>query len=375
MRRPAIRSLLLGLLSLVAAVYLAALGWLKWNEVALVYRPVTRLDPLPGDLGLTPERLHAAGEDGTSHVLWVYPSSRGRQAPWIIFLHGNGANVTTSVNVARCHQLSLLGLNVLAVEYPGFGESPGEPSEPAMVAAAQAAWRWLTGAIGVPAQHVAIYGWSLGSAVATQLASDVDEGALVLEGAFTSVADRAGEEYPWVPVSLLLRHPFASEERIAAAGSPLLLLHARDDDIVPFAHGERLIAAARGLRQLVPLAGGHVYPNLVSEEAYLRALHVFLSDALDTALTPPPRSLGQALLESLPTDPARRTAGLALAQAVLSGSRRGYNRASYAIEYAGRRWLEVEAASGVELLRLNAEAHAATPSAQAAYARATAARH
>lgn len=371
MPRPAARSLVLGLLSLVAALYLGALGWLKWNEVALVYRPVTRLDPLPGDLGLQPERLRAAGEDGASHLLWVYRSAYGAEAPWVLFLHGNGANVTTSINVARCHQLSLLGLNVVAVEYPGFGESPGEPSEPAMVAAAQAAWRWLTADIGVPKPRVAIYGWSLGSGIATQLASEVEEGALVLEGAFTSVADRAGEEYPWLPVSLLLRHPFASRDRIGAAGSPLLLLHARDDDIVPFAHGERLLAAARGLRQLVPLAGGHVYPNLVSEDAYLRALHAFLSEALDHALTPPPRSLGVALLETLPTDPARRAAGLALAQGVLSGAQGGYNRASYAVEYAGRRWLDVEADAGIELLRLNAQAQAATPSAQAAYARAT----
>jgi pimeloyl-ACP methyl ester carboxylesterase len=373
MARPAVRSLVVVLLSLAAALYLGALGWLKWNEVALVYRPVTHLDPLPGDLGLKPEQLRATGEDGASHLLWVFRSVQRPQAPWVLFLHGNGANVTTSVNVARCHQLSLLGLNVVAVEYPGFGQSPGEPSEPGMVAAASAAWRWITRDIGVPEARVAIYGWSLGSGIATQLASEVDEGALVLEGAFTSVTDRASEEYPWVPVSLLLRHPFASRDRIGAAGSPLLLLHARDDDIVPFAHGERLLAAARGLRQLVPLAGGHVYPNLVSEDAYLRALHAFLSDAFDQGLTPPPRSLGQALLETLPTDPTRRTAGLALAQAVLSGSERGYNRASYAIEYAGRRWLEVEADAGIQLLRLNAQVHAATPSAQAAYARATSA--
>lgn len=372
MARPAARSLALGLLSLVAALYIGALGWLKWNEVELVYRPVTRLDPLPGDLGLKPERLLVSGEGGQAHLLLAYRAPSGAGAPWVLFLHGNGANVTTAINVARCHQLSLLGLNVVAVEYPGFGESPGGPSEPAMAAAARAGFRWITRDIGVPAPRVAIYGWSLGSGVATQLAAEVGEGALVLEGAFTSVVDRAREEYPWVPVSLLLRHPFASRDRIGDAGSPLLLLHARDDDIVPFAHGQRLLTAARGLRQLVPLAGGHVYPNLASEDAYLRALHAFLSDAFGQALTPPPRSLGTALLETLPTDPTRRDAGLALAQDVLSGARRGYNRASYAVEYAGRRWLDVDADAGIELLRLNAQAQAATPSAQAAYARATA---
>ena len=73
---------------------------------------------------------------------------------------------------------------------------------------------------GVPASSIAIYGWSLGSGVATDLASAVDERAVVLEGAFSGVDDRASELYPWLPIRLMVRNRFASRERIARLGSP-----------------------------------------------------------------------------------------------------------------------------------------------------------
>ncbi len=91
---------------------------------------------------------------------------------------------------------------------------------------------------------IAIYGWSLGSGVATDLASAVDERAVVLEGAFSGVDDRASELYPWLPIRLMVRNRFASRERIARLGSPLLLLHATDDTVVPVSHART--AAGRG---------------------------------------------------------------------------------------------------------------------------------
>lgn len=340
----------------LAAVYLGVLGWLKWHEVEMVYRPVAELQPVASDLGLRPERLQVAGADGTRHLLWVYRTRPATDAPWVIFLHGNGANVSTPMNVARCHQLTLLGLNVVAVEYPGYGGSPGTPSERGMVAAGTAAWTWLTEAIGVPDRRIAIYGWSLGSGAATQVAADVGEGALILEGAFTSVADVAADAYPLLPVRWLLRDPFASADRIARTGSPLLLLHARDDEIVPFSHGERLHAAARGPRQLVPLTGGHIYLNLVREDDYLAAVHAFLGTALGVGLQAPPRSLVLRLLAAAEGDDDARAAALALVARVRAGELRGYNAASYALGHAARRWRTVDPAGADTLLAKSAGA-------------------
>jgi len=337
------------LVALVLCLYLGVLGWLKWNEVEMIYRPVAAMAPIASDLGLSPERVEVQGADARTHPLWVFRSRVADVGAWVIFLHGNGANVSTPMNVARYHQLTLLGMHVVAVEYPGYGASPGIPSEPGMVAAGTAAWSWLTRDLGVAPERVAIYGWSLGSGAATQVAADVNEAALVLEGAFTSVADRAAEVYPYLPVRWLIRHPFASRDRIARVDSPVLLLHARDDEIVPFSHAERLHEAARGARHLVPLSGGHIYPNLVREDDYLRALHDFLGSALDVRLSPPPRSMAVALIEAAERNAAARQTALALLDRATRDGSRTWNAASYALQYAARHWQEVDPAGAAAI--------------------------
>ena len=200
----------------------------------------------------------------------------------MVYLHGNGANLSTPENVERYEALRRLGFQIVAPEYPGFGEVNGTPSEAALDAAARDAWDWLREQ-GVPASAIVIYGWSLGSGVATDLASAVDERAVILEGAFSGVDDRASELYPWLPIRLMVRNRFASRERIARLGSPLLLLHATDDTIVPVSHARTLLAAAREPRRLVELTGGHVHLNRRDEARYTQALQAFFASVFPSA--------------------------------------------------------------------------------------------
>src|SRR5690606_9215919 len=158
------------------------------------------------------------------------------------------------------------------------------------------------------------------------------------------------EIYPYLPVRWLLRHPFDSRGRIGRAGSPMLLLHARDDEVVPFGHAERLRQAAHGLRQLVPLSGGHIHANLVREDDYLHALHGFLGPALGVTLAAPPRSLVVLLLDASEAGSEARAAALAVAQRVGAGREAGFNAASYAWGFAARRWRTVDAAGADALI-------------------------
>src|SRR4029450_12296291 len=110
-----------------------------------------------------------------------------RQTPyWILFLHGNAAAISSGPHVRRYDQLRGLGMNVLAVEYPGFGDVGGVASERGMQATGRAAFDHLRRVEGVPADHIAIYGWSLGTGAAVPLARDVDAAALIVEGSVTS---------------------------------------------------------------------------------------------------------------------------------------------------------------------------------------------
>lgn len=285
-RRRFARWSLRGALVAVALAYLTIVGYMMANEVALVFAPARTLPAVPAELDARLQRVPRVLSDGASGRVWVMRQAARPDAPWVLFLHGNAATVGASVNLERYEHLRALGLQVAAPEYPGYGDMPGTPSEDGLVAAARDGWDWLR-AQGVPPSRIVVYGWSLGSGVATALATAVDEQALILEGAFTGVDDRAAELYPWLPVRLMIRTRFASRDRIARIGSPLLLLHAADDTIIPYAHGERLLALAQAPKTLVTLQGGHIHPNRADRARYEGALRDFLSTTLGPgALSP-----------------------------------------------------------------------------------------
>lgn len=278
------RGSLLGALVASGLAYLTAIAYLKVNEAALVFAPNRQVAPLPDDLAARARWLPSATASGSLGELLVLTSPVARDpAPWLVFLHGNAAHVASRPNLSRYRQLLSLGVHVVAPEYPGYGRLDGSPSEAGAVEAARGAWTWLRES-GVPPDRIVLYGWSLGSGVATHLAVEAEERGVVLEGAFTGVDDRASELYPWLPVRWIASHRFASRERIARISSPLLLLHARDDRVIPFGHAERMLALASGPKRLVALSGGHVVPNEADaaryEEAWRRFLDELFADRL-----------------------------------------------------------------------------------------------
>ena len=314
--------------------YLGVIAYLYVYQVDLVFRPPARGSLYAASVGLRPERVIVVGERGLATEAWRIRALGPESPYWILFLHGNAASISSGPNVRRYDQLRQLGLNVLAVEYPGFGDVGGSTSEAGMHAAARAAYEHLRRVDGVPASHIAIYGWSLGTGAAVPLARDVDETALIVEGGFTSVLARAGEQHPFMPVSLLLAHPFRSDEAIAATHSATLFLHSPDDVIIPFAHGLAMFAKAAEPKRLVRLAGGHIYPNAEDADRYSAAIHDFLSDVVHWPVATPRRSAGVAVAAAL----ARGGIEPALAvwrTAVAEGEPR-WNLAEYELQYVGR---------------------------------------
>jgi fermentation-respiration switch protein FrsA (DUF1100 family) len=169
-----------------------------------------------------------------------------------------------------------LGVNLLAFDYRGFGESGGSPSEQGVYTDAVAAYDYLRTVRGVPAERIIIFGHSLGSGVATELATRVPAAGLVLEGAFTSVVDRGQELYPWLPVRLIARNRFESIAKIDRVAMPKLLLHSPADSVIPIAHGEALLARAPEPKRLVEVRGGHEEAFLVDRATYYGAIAEFI---------------------------------------------------------------------------------------------------
>jgi fermentation-respiration switch protein FrsA (DUF1100 family) len=198
-------------------------------------------------------------------------------------------------------QLSRLGANAYLVDYRGYGDNPGKPTEENFAADAQAVWKFVTNWRGVKPSQVVLLGESLGGGVATRLASELSEagnppGGLILRSTFSSLVDVASHHYPWLPVRMFLLDRYPSTERIAKVTCPVLVVHGNVDTIVPFESGKTLFEAAPAVsagsipKTFVVLPGaGHNDIQYTAREPYRAAVKQFLD-----RLRPPQRAVEPA---------------------------------------------------------------------------------
>ncbi|HEX4148012.1 MAG TPA: alpha/beta hydrolase [Pirellulales bacterium] len=187
--------------------------------------------------------------DGT---LWPETDRR----PTILYFYGNGMQLAAAL--VQIEDMRRLGANVMVADYVGYGLSGGKPSEQGCYDTATAEYRWLVANPQVDGRKIISAGWSLGAAVAADLASRERVAGLMMFSAFTSMADAASWNYPWLPIRPLLKHRFESLAKISGVHCPILLAHGRQDTLVPFDMSERLAKAAGGPVEQVAIAdGGH----------------------------------------------------------------------------------------------------------------------
>jgi len=164
----------------------------------------------------------------------------------LMYFYGNGMSLeTSSYEFARFRQL---GFNVLITEYAGYGMSSGQASESGCYEAADATYHYLTEILHVHPARIVVGGWSLGAAVAIDLASRKQVAGLIAIGAFTNIPEQAHAMLPWVPkwvVRLFIRERFDNVSKIRRVTCPIFIGHGTEDELVPFAMAERLAQAAR----------------------------------------------------------------------------------------------------------------------------------
>ena len=254
--------------------YAAAVMWLIGEETRLVFEAGSTL--ATGRPPFAYEQIDIPRDDGASQFAWAMPAA-GDPPLWVLYLHGNATSVGSQVNIAHYRLLRSAGLNVLAPEFRGFGGQPGSPTEAALQADARAAYDYLRNTRRVPPHAIVIYGWSLGAAVAVDMASRLPPAAMILEGAPASLADLTRRRYPFFPLRLFMRSPFDSIRKIGTIPAPVLFLHGTADEVIPVAEGRRLYDAARGAKMFVEVEGGHLTAIERSAPAFERAIRSFLS--------------------------------------------------------------------------------------------------
>jgi hypothetical protein len=282
-------------LLVVALVVVAAFAlWLRWNEPRMIYFPTRPLDWTPDRDGIAFDDVRLTTADGVHvHAWWLRAAGdtsgggdskvgdgdsevgggdskvgAGGRAT-VLLLHGNAGNIGD-----RREKLNLLlglGADVLILDYRGYGLSEGTPDERGTYADARAAYDYLVRS-GVAPKRIVLLGESLGSAVGTELARQVEVGGLILEEAFTSMADVGQGMFPFLPVRWLVRNRYDTIAKIGEVRAPILILHSRDDEYFPMRHAERLRAAARAPVALVELRGSHNDAFLTSEKEWTAAV-------------------------------------------------------------------------------------------------------
>ena len=252
---------------------LLALLWLflRWFEWRSVYIPYREVENTPADFRVRFEDVTLTTADGVKINGWYVPQSGAKLT--VLFCHGNGGNI--SHRIEKLLILRDLGVNVFMFDYRGYGRSEGRPSEQGTYNDARAAYDWLCREKSVAPDRLVVEGESLGCAVAVELARQRPVGGLVLESAFASIPEMARAVYPWLPLHWLCRIRYDSISKIGSIKAPLLSLHSREDEIVPFRQAERLFAAAPGPKKLVELQGDHNGGFATSEKVYRAALGEF----------------------------------------------------------------------------------------------------
>lgn len=253
-------------LLLVVIAYLAQPGMLYLPNVA-----GRSLIATPEALGLDYEEVTLETSDGVRVHGWFVPGPSQRV---LLYFHGNAGNISHRLHTIRLfHGLSL---SVFIIDYRGYGQSTGKPTEDGLYRDAEAAWRYLTGERGIAPDDIIVFGRSLGGSVAAWLAVQETPGALIVDSAFTSVPDVGQEVYPWLPVRLLSRFQHPTREHVARSPSPVLVVHSRDDEIIPFHHGEAIFSAAPEPKTFLELRGGHNDAHVRSATTYYDGLRNFL---------------------------------------------------------------------------------------------------
>lgn len=239
----------------------------------MMYYPVRALSATPADYGLDYESVDFATDDGLTLNGWWVPAVDERAV--LLFFHGNAGNIGD-----RLESIAIflrLGITVFIVDYRGYGRSEGSPSEQGTYRDARASWRYLTIERGVDPSRIVVFGRSLGAAVATGLVTDRTPKALILESAFTSVPDMAARLFPWLPVRYVLGMRYDNLKRIGEIDCPLLVVHSRDDEIIPFEHGRRLFEAAAEPKEFLQIRHGHNDGFVLSGAVYRDGLAAFFA--------------------------------------------------------------------------------------------------
>jgi uncharacterized protein len=253
------RERLIGLAVGLAIGAVAFMYGLRWLESAMTFHPVRVAADQKLPLPPGAEDVWFNSADGTRLHGWFFQSEAKPATATLIYFHGNGGNISNVDWVGQ--RFAKQGFDVLLFDYRGYGASAGDPgAESGLYADGDAALAFVVNNKGARAERIVLYGQSLGTTVATDVAARNNVGAVVLESGFSSASSVAETALPWLPrwLHFLGRNRFDSARKLARVKAPVLITHGDPDPVIPTSEARLLFAAANEPKKLLTFAGaGH----------------------------------------------------------------------------------------------------------------------
>lgn len=253
---------------MAAAVFAA---YVRYLESVSIFYPSRRLAATPQDLGIPFEDVDIRTPDNVRLHGWLIKAPSAKST--LLFFHGNAGNIGD--RLGKIDLFHRMGLNVLIIDYRGYGNSEGRPTEKGIYSDAAAAYDYLAGRGDLDGRKIIGYGASLGGAVAVDLAARRPVSCLIVDSGFSSAADMAGRIYPFVP-PFLLGTKMDSIGKIKGIAVPKLFLHGTADRTVPLELGRKLYDAAPAPKEFIGLSGGHNDGHILDGDKFREGIKNFL---------------------------------------------------------------------------------------------------
>ena len=236
------------------AVYVIILLVVYFMQRSLQYFPDKNYPGEPAENGVPAMQVvELATEDGLTLNAWFAPPVK-RDGKIVVYYHGNAGHI--GHRAAKVQHFIDKGMGVLLIDYRGFGGNLGSPTEQGLYHDARAALRFLEKKEYAVSQFV-LYGESIGSGVATQMALEIQPRYLILEAPFSSAADVAKKKYFFLPVDFLMKDRYDNTEKIADIKTSLLIVHGDEDAVIPISLGQKLYDRAQHPKEFITINGGH----------------------------------------------------------------------------------------------------------------------
>ncbi len=262
---------LLIILAVIVLLYLILCLAVYFLQQNFIFYPQKGSEPPPEDLDIQEHWIKTA--DGEQLHAWWMPVDTN--AFTVLFFHGNAGNVSRGEK--RMRLLREMGFNALAIDYRGYGISTGKiKSEKDIYEDARASYEYLQKTLQIEESQIIIWGWSLGGAVAVDLAQNKKCHALVMESTFYCLKDMADRTFWFMPNRFTMKYHFTSGEKLSNVGCPVLFIHSPHDETVPYAQGQKLLAKHSGKKKFIEITGDHNHGLFDSQQAFMAQALPFL---------------------------------------------------------------------------------------------------